>query len=171
MTVRNKLFAGIVAAIPLIVTFYVLKIAYGFITDISEPLLHRFGIDFPGLGFAVTLLMLIVLGFTATNVFGQRMLESFEKLLLRVPFVATIYAVVKQVIDSVKAFNNGAQFKRVAYIEYPSPGLPTDWLCDRPVFRRAAADGDDQRRHSHRAESDDRAGGGGGILARCWIAR
>jgi len=35
VVLRNKLFAGIVAAIPLIVTYDVLKIAYGVIDDIS----------------------------------------------------------------------------------------------------------------------------------------
>jgi uncharacterized membrane protein len=119
---RNKLFAGIVAAIPLIVTFDVLKIAYGVINDISEPFLKKFGVDIPGLGFAVTVVMLMGLGFMATNVLGQRLLLGFEKLVLRVPLAATIYAGVKQVIDSVKAFNSGTQFKRVAYVEYPSPG-------------------------------------------------
>src|SRR5271156_519022 len=79
---RNKFFAGIVAAIPLIVTFDVLKIAYGVINDISAPFLKKFGVDFPGLGFAVTLVMLMGLGFMATNVLGQRMLLAFEKLVL-----------------------------------------------------------------------------------------
>jgi len=119
---RNKLFAGIVAAIPLIVTFDVLKIAYRVIDDVSEPFLRKFGLDLPGLGFAVTLVMLMGLGFMATNVLGQRMLLAFENLVLRVPLAATIYAGVKQIIDSVKAFNSGTQFKRVAYVEYPSPG-------------------------------------------------
>lgn len=123
VALRNKLLAGILAAIPLIVTFYVLKIAYGFINDISEPFLDKlFGYHIPGLGFAVTLVMLMALGFVSTNVLGQRMLLGFEKLVLRIPLAATIYAGVKQVIDSVKAFNSGTQFKRVAYIEYPSPG-------------------------------------------------
>lgn len=120
---RNKLFAGIVAAIPLIVTFYVLKIAYGFIDGISREFLDRLFVrPIPGLGFAVTLVMLMGLGFMATNVLGQRMLLFFERLVLRIPVVATIYAGVKQIIDSVKAFNSGSQFKRVAYVEYPSPG-------------------------------------------------
>jgi len=120
---RNKLFAGIVAAIPLIVTFYVLKIAYGFINDISEPFIDKLtGRPMPGLGFGVTVLMLIGLGFVSTNVLGQRMLLVFERLVLRIPLVATIYAGVKQIIDSVKAFNSGTQFKRVVYVEYPSPG-------------------------------------------------
>ncbi len=122
VVLRNKLFAGIVAAIPLIVTFDVLKIAYGVINDISEPFLKKFGIDITGLGFAVTVVMLMGLGFMATNVLGQRILQGFERLVLRVPLAATIYTGVKQVIDSVKAFNSGSQFKRVAYVEYPSPG-------------------------------------------------
>ncbi len=122
VVLRNKLFAGIVAAIPLIVTFYVLKIAYGFINDISEPFLDKLFGHIAGLGFAVTLVMLMGLGFVSTNVLGQRMLLGFEKLMLRIPLAATIYAGVKQVIDSVKAFNSGTQFKRVAYVEYPSPG-------------------------------------------------
>ena len=123
VVLRNKLFAGIVAAIPLIVTFYVLKIAYGFINDISEPFLDKlFGKHLPGLPFAVTVVMLMGLGFVSTNVLGQRMLLFVEMLVLRVPLVATIYAGVKQFIDSLKAFNSGTQFKRVAYVEYPSPG-------------------------------------------------
>jgi uncharacterized membrane protein len=119
---RNKLFAGIVSAIPLIVTGWVLKIAYGFISGISAPLLLGFGIDVSIVNFLVTIVMLMLLGIMATNVLGKRMLEGFEWALLRVPIVATIYAGVKQVIDSFKSFNNVSNFKRVAYVEYPSPG-------------------------------------------------
>jgi uncharacterized membrane protein len=122
VVLRNKLFAGIVAAIPLIVTFDVLKIVYGIINDISEPFLKKAGIDIPGLGFAVTVVLLMGLGFMATNVLGQRILQGVERLVLRIPLAATIYTGVKQIIDSVKAFNSGSQFKRVAYVEYPSPG-------------------------------------------------
>lgn len=119
---RNKLFTGIVVAIPVIVTIWVLKLVYGFINEISAPLLRMLGVDIPGLGFIVTLLLLIGVGFMATNVLGQRILEVIEKMLLRIPLVATIYAGVKQIIDSIKAFNNVSNFKRVAYVEYPSAG-------------------------------------------------
>ena len=119
---RNKLFTGIVFAIPLIVTGWVLKIAYGTISGISAPFLKGLGIDVSIVSFFVTIAMLVALGFLASNVFGQRMLESFERGLLRIPVVATIYAGVKQVIDSFKSFNNVSNFKRVAYVEYPSPG-------------------------------------------------
>ena len=120
---RNKLFTGVVVAVPIIVTIWVLEVGYGFINGISEPFLIRlFGKEIPGLGFLVTLLILVFLGFMATNVLGQRILEWSERQLLRVPLVATIYAGVKQVIDSFKSFNNMSNFKRVVYVEYPSRG-------------------------------------------------
>jgi uncharacterized membrane protein len=120
---RNKLLTGVVVAVPIIVTIWVLEFAYGFIDGISARFLNRlFGKEIPGLGFLVTLLILLFLGFMATNVLGQRILEWIERQLLRIPLVATIYAGVKQVIDSFKSFNNMSNFKRVVYVEYPSPG-------------------------------------------------
>jgi len=132
---RNMLLTGVVVAIPIIVTIGVLKIAYHFINDISAPLLAGiFGREIPGLGFLVTLAMLIFLGFMATNVLGQRILDWAERQLLRVPLVATIYTGVKQVIDSFKSFNNMANFKRVVYIEYPSPGCKLIGLVTGQYF-------------------------------------
>lgn len=121
--IRNKLLTGVVVAIPIIVTVWVLEIAFNFINGISAPFLTKlFGKDITGLGFLVTVLMLIFLGFMATNVLGKRLIEWAERQLLRVPLVATIYTGVKQVIDSFKSFNNMANFKRVVYVEFPSPG-------------------------------------------------
>jgi uncharacterized membrane protein len=121
--IRNKLFTGVVVAVPMIVTVYVLCFAYGFINGISAPFLSKlFGKEVPGLGFLVTLLLLIFLGYMATNVLGQRILDWSERQLLHIPLVKTIYTGVKQVVDSFKSFNNMANFKRVVYVEYPSPG-------------------------------------------------
>ena len=119
---RNKALTGVVVAIPLIATFWVVKLAYTTINNISAPFLSSVGIQWPLLPFFVTLGLLIGLGFMATNVLGQRMLESAEQALLKIPFVATIYAAIKQVIDSFKAFNNMSNFKRVVYIDYPAEG-------------------------------------------------
>ena len=121
--IRNLFFAGVVIAIPVIVTIGVLKIVYGFINGLSAPYLQQiFGHNIPGLGFIVTLALLILLGFMARNVLGKRILIVAENLLMRLPVVATIYAGVKQVVDSFKSFNNLSNFKRVVYVDYPGEG-------------------------------------------------
>jgi len=152
VAVRNKLFTGILVAIPIIVTIWVLQIAYDFIKGISNPLLAQIWLakpnsveHYPGLtlgqipsvSFFVTLLILVLLGIMATNVLGRRILEWGERMMLRVPIVATIYAGVKQVIDSFRAFNNASNFKRVVYIEYPSEGCRLIALVTGQFFDQA----------------------------------
>ena len=83
----------------------------------------RWGVvSWPLVPFLVSLTILIALGFMATNVLGKRIIDWAEKTLLRIPVITTIYAGVKQVIDSFKSFNNMGNFKRVVYVDYPSEG-------------------------------------------------
>src|SRR5438132_9993802 len=88
---RNRLLAGVAVSIPIVVTVWFLNLAYIFINGISEPFLKRFGINYPGVPFLVTLLVLFVIGAMATHVLGRRVLDWCERMLLRVPVVATIY--------------------------------------------------------------------------------
>ena len=129
--VRNKALTGIVVAIPLIATVWLAQIAYHFIVNISAGALENLGVllhfrwgvvSWPLFPFFVSLTLLIALGFMATNVLGQRILDWAENALLKIPVITTIYAGVKQVIDSFKSFNNMGNFKRVVYVDYPSEG-------------------------------------------------
>ena len=113
---------GVVVAIPLLATLWVVKLAYVSINDISAPALLNLGINMPLLPFFVTLGLFIALGFMTSNVLGRKLLEKMEMALLRVPFVATVYAAIKQVIDSFKSFKNIENFKRVVYLDYPADG-------------------------------------------------
>src|SRR6201999_1441192 len=60
--------------------------------------------------------------FLGPNVIGARLVALFEQLLLRIPLLSFIYKSLKQVIDAVKGLG-GSKFKRVVYIDYPSPGM------------------------------------------------
>ena len=118
----NKALTGVVVAIPLLATLWVIQIAYAGINDISAPALSRLGIHLPLLPFFVTIALFIALGFMTSNVFGRRLLEKAELAFLKIPLVATVYAAVKQVIDSFKSFKNMENFKRVVYLDYPAEG-------------------------------------------------
>ena len=119
---RNKALTGVVVAIPLLATLWVVQLAYATINDISAPALLRLGINLPLLPFFVTLGLFITLGFMTSNVLGQRLLDRMEMALLRIPVVATVYTGIKQVIDSFKSFKNMENFKRVVYLDYPADG-------------------------------------------------
>ncbi|MCX6967724.1 MAG: DUF502 domain-containing protein [Verrucomicrobia bacterium] len=119
---RNKALTGVVVAIPLLATIWVVQLAYAAINDVSAPALLRLGINLPLLPFFVTLGLFIALGFMTSNVLGQRLLDRMEMTLLRIPLVNTVYTGIKQVIDSFKTFKNMENFKRVVYLDYPADG-------------------------------------------------
>ena len=130
--------AGVLVAVPLIVTIWVIHIGYEFINEISAPLYRAIGWNFVGLPFLTTILIVLAMGFMATNVFGRRIIETFESLILSVPLVSPVYGAVKQALESIRSMKGSRNFKRVAYIRYPeSNGLLVGFVtgqCYDPAF-------------------------------------
>lgn len=116
------LLAGVLVAVPLVVTFWVLNLAYRTIDGITKPFYLAMGWNFPALGFVTTLLLVLLLGFMATNVLGRRILDAAEAFLLKLPLISQVYGSVKQAIESFRSIKGQPKFKRVVYVEYPSPG-------------------------------------------------
>ncbi len=121
---RNKLITGIIVAVPLVVTLFVIRVVFDFVSGISVPLLKALQIDEPppGLAFVMTMLLFLGFGFMTANVLGARLFDSMERMLLRVPGISAIYSATKQVIDSFRGLKGPSSFQRVVYIEYPAPG-------------------------------------------------
>jgi len=119
----SRLLTGIVIAVPLIVTLWVLWLGYGFIGKISAPIWETLGVkDQTFLNFLTTLLLLLAVGFMAAHMMGQRIISRTEAVLMRLPLIAPLYGAVKQLLDSFRVMGSGARTKRVVYLEYPSEG-------------------------------------------------
>jgi len=118
----NRLLAGILFAIPLVVTYWVLSFGYGLVTGLSDPWLEAFGVYFPGAGFLITVLVFIALGFMATHVIGRRMLDRFESFMLRIPVIGSIYSGAKQVLQTIQGVGTSPKPKRAVVVEYLVPG-------------------------------------------------
>jgi uncharacterized membrane protein len=118
----NRLLTGILFAIPLVVTYWVLSFGYGLVTGLSDPWLKAFGVDFPGAGFLITILAFIGLGFMATHVIGRRVLDRFEAFMLRIPVVGSIYSGAKQVLQTIQGMGANPKPKRAVIVEYLVPG-------------------------------------------------
>jgi uncharacterized membrane protein len=56
----------------------------------------------------LTIVIIFVTGLVATNIFGQQLIEWWEKLLTRVPVVKSIYSSVKQVSDTLFSSSGNA---------------------------------------------------------------
>jgi uncharacterized membrane protein len=122
--IRSKLFAGIATAIPLFLTYFLLKFLFQTLDDMSTPILDKFGIEIPGLGILLTLALIFSLGALVTNFLGRKIFDLGEKIVKRVPIVNTIYSTLKQITDT---FTKGTSetFEGAVYIQYPRQGLWT----------------------------------------------
>jgi len=123
-TIRAKLFAGLATLLPLYLTFIVIRFLFESLEKMSGPILKQFGLDIPGLGIILTIILIYVLGLIVTNFLGRKIFDIGESIVKRVPIVSMIYTTLKQITDTFTKGTTDA-FDGVVYIQYPRQGLWT----------------------------------------------
>ena len=123
-SIRSKLFAGLATLLPLYLTYVVIKFLFESLEKMSGPILKQFGLDIPGLGIILTVVLIYVLGLIVTNFLGKKIFNIGESIVKRVPIVNMIYSTLKQITDTFTKGTTDA-FEGVVYIQYPRKGLWT----------------------------------------------
>ena len=125
---RRSFIAGFFVSVPLVISVAALVWIFGVIDGFTAPLATRLlGREVPGLGIAITLLVVLCVGAVATNVIGRRVVARAESWLMRVPVFRTVYAPVKQLAVAFSP-DNEYGFKRVVMVEDPRRGLVMGFL-------------------------------------------
>ncbi len=89
----RNFFEGLFLVVPMAVTVYVVFLVFNFIDG-------WLNIPVPGLGFVLTIVMIILVGRLASNVFFRGALGSLEKILTRTPFIKLVYTSIKDLIEA-----------------------------------------------------------------------
>jgi uncharacterized membrane protein len=114
---RRSFVAGFIVTVPLFITILAFVWIFGIVDGLTTPLSERLlGRHIPGLGVVATAAAILMVGAIATNVFGRRLLQRGEAILLRVPVFRTIYAPVKELVVALSP-DNEFGFKRVVLLE------------------------------------------------------
>lgn len=125
---RRYLMSGLLVWLPILVTIWVVRT---FLDLMDRTLLllppslrpeALFGVNIPGLGALLAVLLLITTGMLVSNFIGRSVMHIWEELLNRIPFVRAVYGGVKSFSTTLLS-NKGNSFKKVLLIQYPSPGL------------------------------------------------
>lgn len=128
-SLRRYLIAGLLVWLPLAATILVVQGLVGFLdrTLLVLPAAYHpdvlLGFHIPGLGVLLTVVVVLLTGLAAANLFGKRLVRGWEGLLNRIPLVRAIYSAVKQLAETM--FSNGQSFRKVLLIEYPRQGCWT----------------------------------------------
>lgn len=114
---RRSFITGFFVAVPLVVSIAAFIWMFGAVDSLTRPFYDRvLGRRIPGLGLVTTAAGILIVGVVATNVFGKRILQQGERVLLRVPIFKTVYAPVKQLVAAFSP-DNESGFKRVVMFE------------------------------------------------------
>ena len=90
--IRN-FFEGLFILVPVLVTIYVVF----FVFRTVDGMLN---IPIPGVGFVLTMILLVIAGRLASNVFFRGALGSLENVLTRTPFIKLVYTSIKDLIEA-----------------------------------------------------------------------
>lgn len=95
-------FEGLLVLVPLVATIYVIYVVFRKIDGIFE-------FTIPGMGFAVTILTIIAVGFVSSNFLTKKLVGLVDRIFTRLPLVKMIYTSVKDLISAFvgdkKSFN------------------------------------------------------------------
>ncbi len=131
---------GLLTLLPLWLTWIVVKFLFLMLSDLSrpvvEPALQSAAAANPGalgwlaspwvlgaLGTFATVLAILLVGWLARRVVGQRLLGWFEAIVARIPLASTIYGSARKLLDILQTKPDGTQ--RVVLIDFPHPEMKT----------------------------------------------
>jgi len=123
---KRYFITGLLIWVPLGITLWVLDLLIGTLDQSLTVLPAEWqpeafiGVRIPGLGVILTLLVIVLTGVFGANFFGQKIIDFWERQLIRIPVVKTIYGSVKQVSDTLLS-GNGHAFRKVLLVRYPHP--------------------------------------------------
>ena len=134
-------FAGLIVSLPLVATIAVVGFLGRILLRLVRPVLAQvdeatgewldttlfwkvqiIDIVVPAIIFGFLVIVIGIAGIMATNVIGRKIVAAFESVVDGIPLVRFIYRSVRQAIDAFRTVGQQQSFKRVAFVEYPSPG-------------------------------------------------
>jgi uncharacterized membrane protein len=143
--IRNYFLTGLILVGPLYIT---INLTWWFIKWVDDgvrpfiPAAYRpetySPVYFPGSGLIIVFVALTLLGFLTANLVGRTLVEFGENILNRMPVVRPIYKALKQIFETLFA-KTGSSFRRVALVEFPSPGMWSLVFLSQPASPDIAA--------------------------------
>lgn len=129
--------AGLLVWLPLVITVWVLMWLMGVLDGIFggilaavvtvvpplSGLIQRIS-HIPGIGVVALGVLIFVTGVLAANIVGQWWLRQWDRILVRIPVVRSIYSSVKQVSDTLFS-GSGHAFSKALLVQYPRQGAWT----------------------------------------------
>lgn len=117
--IQRRFIAGVLILAPIIITGWLFWWIFSSIDEVLTPLQERYPIiDWPGVGFVVVLLFILLTGIFAGNLIGRRVIGTGERIVYNLPLIRRVYTAVKE-LSEVFLTDRKTVFREVVLIRYP----------------------------------------------------
>ncbi|MFN3455003.1 MAG: DUF502 domain-containing protein [Pseudobdellovibrio sp.] len=106
---RNYFISGVVTFLPLALSIYIIVVAVSIVENLLGQFLRLIlpaGAYLPGMGFAATISVIILMGFLVNNFVTAAFFKNIQEKLTEVPLIKTVYAPLR---DLMNLFAKGQQ--------------------------------------------------------------
>ena len=119
----NDFLIGVFAVIPIVVVLQIIIFVKGLVSELFH-VVYGFSDNYlyTALVFAVSFIILVSIGSTIVKKGRSWVISIFDFVIARIPFLNTIYRVLKKVINMFSS-REQTMTKEVVYVEYPKEGI------------------------------------------------
>jgi len=119
----NDFLIGVFAVIPIVVVLQIINFVTGLVSELFR-VVYGFSDNYlyTAMVFAVSFIILVSIGSTIVKKGRSWVISAFDFVIDRIPFLNTIYRVLKKVINMFSSHEQ-KMAKEVVYVEYPKEGV------------------------------------------------
>jgi len=119
----NYFLIGILAIIPIVVILQIIIFLKGMVSDLFSVVYgYADSYVYTALFFALSFIIVVFIGYKIVETGRPWVITIFDHIIDRIPFLNTIYRVLKKVINMFSSHDQKIA-KEVVYVEYPSAGI------------------------------------------------
>jgi uncharacterized membrane protein len=126
---RRYFISGVLVLVPIVGTIWILKVFVYYADNVFTGLLPAriqpeaiFGRDIPGVGFFITIAMVLLVGLLTRLYIGRKFMHLGDRIIRRIPLGRGIYGAIKQFMGAFLSADEKKQYQRVVAVEYPRRG-------------------------------------------------
>ena len=118
--IRRWFVTGLLVILPLAGTYFILRALLKGMEGVLGPIMktHFQAHYYPGLGIAVLIIGIFLVGLLTTNFIGHWVVGRYERVLEGLPLVRSIYSAIKSVVHTI-SMQGKEQFRGVVLVEFP----------------------------------------------------
>lgn len=126
---------GFVTFLPIALTIYIIYAGIAIVDSfLGDTLRHVLPVYIPGLGFLLTVLLILLLGFMLNNLIAGGLFQKMEQRLTQVPFIKAIYSPLRDLMNLFSKGGGPGGLQKVVLVDMGDSGVRVLGLVTRENF-------------------------------------